>query len=310
MIEERVHPDLKKYFQGLTEKNIDNVKELRAGDEREAVPVHENIEITNRYIQGEKEHEIRLRMYTNIEADQGEKPCLLWIHGGGYISGKPEINDRLCQRFVLEAICTVVSVAYRLAPENPYPAALNDCYTALKWITDHATELKVKPEKVAVAGVSAGGGLVAALSLLARDRNGPKIAFQMPLYPMIDNRLATSSSQEISDLRIWNGIFTQKAWKHYLGDLPMESIDMYAVPSLAENYRNLPSTYTCVGDLDPFKDETLEYVQKLSEAGVPVEFHLYPGCFHGFESMVPEAAISKKAESEYVSALRFAFYNR
>ncbi|MYL61134.1 alpha/beta hydrolase fold domain-containing protein, partial [Virgibacillus halodenitrificans] len=94
------------------------------------------------------------------------------------------------------------------------------------------------------------------------------------------------------------------------GDLPMESIDMYAVPSLAENYRNLPPTYTCVGDLDPFKDETLDYVQKLSEAGVPVEFHLYPGCFHGFESMVPEAAISKKAESEYVSALRFAFYNR
>lgn len=207
----------------------------------------------------------------------------------------------------MDANCIVVSVDYRLAPENPYPAAIDDCYAALKWMADAAVELNIDIQKIAIAGASAGGGLTAALSLMARDNGGPAIYFQMPLYPMIDDRNITPSSHEITaNSALWNRARNIAGWSMYLGEHASGEISPYAAPSRAENYAGLPPTYTCVGQLDPFRDETIECVARLAQAGVDVEFNLYPGCIHGFDIIVPQAEISQRAVKGYVNALKRA----
>lgn len=224
--------------------------------------------------------------------------------------GHPDMDDELCERFVQTAECVVVSVDYRLAPENPYPAAIEDCYAGLVWMTEEAESLGIDVNRVAIAGASGGGGLTAALALMARDKGGPSIIFQMPLYPMLDNRNITPSSHEITEDRaIWNRTNNLEAWNMYLGEENDASgISPYAVPSRAGNLAGLPPTYTCVGQLDLFRDETIEYVTRLAQAGVNVEFHLYPGCFHLFEKFVPEAEVSQRAVQSYMDAMARALH--
>ncbi|BBH24066.1 esterase [Paenibacillus baekrokdamisoli] len=251
--------------------------------------------------------ELLIKIYEPANRMDKNLPSLLWIHGGGYVLGHPDSDDALCERFVVEANCVVVSVDYRLAPEHPYPAAIEDCYAALKWMADSAVELNIDITRIAIAGASAGGGLTAALSLMARDKGGPAISFQMPLYPMIDDRNLSVSSHEITtNNSVWNRTNNVAAWSLYLGELSGGDISQYAAPSRAESYLGLPPTYTCVGQLDPFRDETIEYVSRLAEAGIDVEFHLYPGCFHAFELAVPKAEVSLRASKGYVDALNRA----
>ncbi|MGI2329237.1 alpha/beta hydrolase [Planococcus sp. YIM B11945] len=311
-MEEKVHPDLKDMFSVLPASPITpeslaiirstmNEVLLSNPQHHEAVSTHDKL------IPGPPgDPEVRIKIYEPVDKHQ-QLPGLLWIHGGGYLIGIPEMDDGLCQRFVTEANCVVVSVDYRLAPETTFPGPVEDCYAALKWFAEHADSLGVDASRIAVAGASAGGGLTASVSLLARDRNGPAISFQMPLYPMIDDRIMTKSSQEISDERVWNKEKNIHGWSAYLGDSYGGEVSPFAAPARAETFEGLPPTYTCVGDLDPFRDETLEYVTKLSQAGVPTEFHLYPGCFHGFDMLAPNAAISQTAATQYVDALRRAF---
>lgn len=311
-MEERVNTELKVVLDQMPELIINkeqmpfiqqSFKEMIDMNKRVPNPA---VTITDRLIPGpSREQEIRVRIY-RTEAPTQSSAGLLWIHGGGYVLGTPEMDDGLCERFVLEANCTVVSVDYRLAPEHPFPAPLDDCYAALTWFSQHAEELGVNPSQIAVAGASAGGGLTAATSLLARDRMGPEIIFQMPLYPMIDDRHVTPSSKEIHDNRVWNEESNRKAWNMYLGDL-QDEVSIYAAPARCTDFSNLPPTYTCVGDLDPFRDETIEYIAKLTKAGVPTEFHLYPGCYHGFDGYAPFTEIGKKAIDQYVQALCEAF---
>lgn len=250
---------------------------------------------------------MKLRIYRpkfNNEA----LPVLLWIHGGGYILGSSDLDDYICMRFAKEANCVVVSVDYRLAPEHPYPAAIEDCYAALKWIADNADSLNISRNQIGVAGNSADGGLTATLTLLAHHRKYPSICFQIPLYPMIDNRNNTPSANEINEGFIWNKKTNEFGWKMYLGDLyGADTIPSFAAAAREEDYINLPYTYTCVGQLDPFRSETLTYVTKLTEAGVDVEFHLYPGAFHGFETVSMDADISISAMNEYVKAVKKGF---
>ncbi|MBT2617254.1 MULTISPECIES: alpha/beta hydrolase [unclassified Bacillus (in: firmicutes)] len=267
---------------------------------------NELISMTERFIPGPAgDPEVRVKIYQSVQKS-GSDAGLLWIHGGGYVIGTPEMDDFLCQRYVLEANCTVVSVDYRLAPEHPFPAPVEDCYAALKWFSDHADELGVDRSRIAIAGASAGGGLTAATSLLARDRQGPPLVFQMPLYPMIDDRHITPSSTEVQDTRVWNEQSNRNAWAMYLGE-QTEEVSPYAAPARALDLTCLPPTYTCVGDLDPFRDETIDYVTKLTKAGVPTEFHLYPGCFHGFEGYAPHTEIGKRAINQYIEALKYVF---
>ncbi|USA52270.1 alpha/beta hydrolase [Acinetobacter sp. C32I] len=308
-----VHKELKPILEQLPELMISTeqmpairqfLKDHLIGD----FQAHPQVECLEQWIPSQhRGREIRVLIYRSKTVQQSS-PAVLWIHGGGYVMGTAEMDAGLCERFVLEAGCQVIAVDYRLAPEHPYPAALEDCYDSLCWLSENATALGIDAEKIAVVGASAGGGLTAALSLLARDRGGPKIAFQMPLYPMIDDRHQTRSSTEIQDSRVWNEQSNRSAWAMYLGGLPVPNVSSYAAPARAKDYSCLPPTYTCVGDQDPFRDETMDYVAALAKAGVPTEFHLYPGCFHGFDGYAPMTGIGQQAIQQYVQALAIFFH--
>jgi len=309
-MEKKLHPDLQVFFSVLPKKNFTDVEARRKSllEEVRALRFqpHSSVSISEKYIEQDGEPNIRLKIYEPVHKDQN-LPGLLWMHGGGYFLGAPEMDDYLCHRFVREIGCVVVSVDYRLAPEHPFPAGLEDCYTALLWFHHHAKKLGVDAFRIAIGGASAGGGLALALSLLSRDRKGPSILFQMPLYPMIDDRNITPSSYEITDPRIWNRETNIFGWKTYLGTHGKDEVSSYAAPARATDLSGLPPTYTCVGSQDIFRDETIDLVMRLSQAGVPTEFHLYPGCYHGFELVCPQAEVSQRAVTQYTDALKRAF---
>lgn len=223
-------------------------------------------------------------------------PVLLYCHGGGYAITVPEMSFPQIKQFLTTRDCIVVSPDYRKSLEEPYPAALDDCYDTLKWIKAHIVELGGRSDQIMVGGHSAGGGLTAAISLLARDRKEVNIAFQMPICPMIDDRMITESAKD-NTAPIWNGKMNRLGWDLYLKKLQEENktIPIYAAPSRATDYSNLPPTATYVGDLEPFRDETIEYVENLKKEGIPVEFKLFKGCYHGFDGIVPKAKVSKAA---------------
>ncbi|WAH37060.1 alpha/beta hydrolase [Alicyclobacillus dauci] len=303
----RVNPELRDSLLSVP------IVELPHGlDEARQIPTpptgaSELVRTTEQLICGGDGQQMLIKIYQPAERDGTQLPALLWIHGGGYVLGHPNNDDTLCEKFVEAAGCVVVSPNYRLAPEHPYPAAIEDCYATLVWMTQATAELNIDLPRIAIGGGSAGGGLTAALALLARDRGGPSVCFQMPLYPMIDDRNNTFSSHEITDTQaIWYRSNNLAAWKMYLGCQESGEIPPYAAPTRAENLEGLPPTYTCVGQLDPFRDETIDYVTRLAEAGIDVEFHLYPGCFHAFEHVVQHAEVSQRAKDGYIQALKRA----
>jgi acetyl esterase/lipase len=265
---------------------------------------------TNRTIPRGDGGEMLVKIYEPVKRSNDKLPAMLWIHGGGFVMGHPDMDDLLCERFVQTANCVVVSVDYRLAPEHPYPAAIEDCYAGLVWMTAEAPSLGIDVKRVAIAGASGGGGLTAALALMARDKGGPSIIFQMPLYPMLDNRNETPSSYEITDAHAtWSRSNNLTAWRMYLGEeKDTNELSPYAVPSRADNLAGLPPTYTCIGQLDLFRDETFDYVTRLAQAGVDVEINLYPGSFHCFEVFVPEAEVSQRASQNYLDAMARALH--
>ena len=297
-LNERIHPELKQGFASLPEIDItaETLPAIRKAFERspESLPKDEAVNVYDEVISSG----LRVRVYTP-KTEQKEYPALLWIYGGGHILGTPEQDEALLLRFVKEAGCIVVAPDYRHAPEHPYPADIDDCYTALVWMTEN---LPIRKDKVAVAGQSAGGGLTAAIALRARDAGGPALCFQMPLYPMLDHRNITPSTYQITDHRGWCRDFNVFAWKEYLANVSGD-VPVYASPALAENLSNLPPAYIMVGQLDPFRDEDIDYAQRLMKAGVPVELHVIPGVFHSFEGYFTDAPVSQKATNEYVNAL-------
>ena len=237
-----------------------------------------------------------------------EKPALLWIHGGGYVMGSAGDTDRTLAHIALETDCTVFSVDYRLAPEHAYPAALDDCFDCLLWLQEHANQLKIDPARIAIGGASAGAGLTAALALRARDEGTQQVLFQLLIYPMLDHRHRTPSSRAIQDPNLWNEQTNRLAWALYLGALTdHDEIPAYASASLAADLTNLPPAFVCVGDLDIFLDEDIDYAQRLLQAGVPTELHVYPGAIHGFDMLAPDAAISQRLRADVNNALQKAF---
>lgn len=314
-MENRVHPDLHGLLSQLPQEDFtkEALPEIRKTSESafgpSAIP-DDGVSIHDESIPGPAgAPDVRVRIYTSGEKT-ADRPGILYIHGGGYILGNPEMTDGGCRKLAAEIGCVVVSVDYRLAPEHPYPAPLDDCYAALKWFSEQASQLGVDNGRIAVTGASAGGGLTAALSMLARDRGGPAIAFQAPLCPMIDDRNITPSSCEFTDKRLWSRAKNLFGWEMYLGDLYGKDVPPYAAASRAEDFSNLPPTYTYVGELDLFRDETTEYVTKLLGAGVSTEYHIYPGCFHAFDMFTEIADISRRAEEEYLLVMKNALKKR
>ena len=252
-----------------------------------------------------KAPEISLRVVTPKNA-KDTNPAIYDIHGGGMIMGNMKSGEASAVFFALKFNAVVVSVEYRLAPENPYPAAVEDCYAGLVWMANNAKMLKIDPEHIAVFGGSAGGGLTLATTLMARDKNFPKICFQMAMYPMIDDRNVTVSSQEVTNLGIWDRSSNLEAWKWYLGG---KEADAYAAPARAVNLKGLPPTFMDVGEADLFRDEDIEFAARLIKAGVTTEFHLYPGAFHASELFSPNAKLSKRIWEARYSALSRALTN-
>lgn len=247
-------------------------------------------------------HQIRTRLFKPLNAAD-KLPGMVFLHGGGYVVGSPEEPIGVIRSFIETTPCVVIAPAYRNALESPYPAAFDDCYDTLIWANEHADQLGIIPDKLIVGGQSAGGGLTAAVSLKATDTGDVPIAFQLPIYPMIDDREQTSSSS-ISNAPVWNSKTNALGWSLYLKDLIKDNqeIPAYAAPARATDYSNLPPTITFVGELEPFRDETVAYVACLEKEGIPVEFKLYDGCYHGFDSVVAQAEISQDARRFLMTA--------
>lgn len=241
-----------------------------------------DVNFEEKYIEREDGTALRICVYSPKEKKENV-PGLLWIHGGGYGLGAPEQDFSFVESFVKESGCVVVAPDYTNSLVAPYPAALNDCYSALLWLKENGEAYGMRSDQIFVGGNSAGGGLCAAVTLMARDKGEINIAFQMPLYPMIDDRMITPSSQN-NDAPIWNTKSNELGWKLYLGDAyGTDSVSKYAAPARETDYSGLPPTLTYVGDIEPFTDETLQYVENLKKAGVGVQFRLFEGCFHGFD---------------------------
>ena len=249
--------------------------------------------------------DVGVRIYTP-KGITGPIPGMLWIHGGGYIVGNLEADDHTMKRICSEVGCVIVSVNYRLAPENPFPAPIEDCYAALRWMVGASDGLRIDRSRVAVGGGSAGGGLAAGLALYARDKAEVDVAYQLLIYPMIDDRNVTPSSHAVTDPRTWDREKNLFAWKSYLGKAAGgDNISPYAAASRAKDLSGLPPAYIAVGELDLFLDEDTEYAQRLLQAGVSTELHVYPGAPHGFDGIV-SASVSKKFIKDRNYALRKA----
>ena len=254
-------------------------------------------------------HKVRLLILRPSVLHEEKVPGVLWIHGGGYQSGSSrDVYLTRALSLVVKFGTILVAPDYRLSRRHPYPAGLQDCYAALLWMKDHANELNIRTDQIMVGGESAGGGMTAALCMLARDRRTVNIAFQMPLYPMLDDR-DTDSSRD-NHAHNWNTKRNHKAWKRYLRDAyGTEIVSPYAAPARCTDYRGLPPCYTYVGDIEPFRDETVNYVKNLQDAGIRAEVDIYPNWFHAYDILVPAAKESREAIARFEEKVAYAVFN-
>lgn len=248
--------------------------------------------------------EVPVRLYSPV-GHSGQRPGLLYIHGGGFILGDLDMFDQACREYADQLGIVVVSVDYRLAPEHPYPVPLEDCYTALQWLADKASDLGVDPSRIGVAGESAGGGLAAGLALLARDRGGPALCFQYLGIPELDDRLETLSMTEYVDTPVWDRPKAVFSWDSYLGSGVRGTADVpiYAAPARATDLTGLPPTVITVCQFDPLRDEGIAYAQRLMHTGIPTDLRHYAGTFHG-STMITEATVSKRMLADTLDDLR------
>ena len=272
-----------------------------------SLPPYDSVITEDRTIpRPEDASEIRVRIYRPA-GNRTALPGLYWIHGGGMIAGRIEDEDPRAKAFVGQVGCVAVSVDYRLAPEHPYPAPVEDCYAGLVWTAECADEVGIDPALLAVGGASAGGGLAAATALLARDRGTPTLTFQLLICPMLDDRNITPSSHEITDIGVWDRDMNISGWTALLGDKRgTDAVSPYAAPARMSDLTGLPATFIDVGALEVFRDEDVDYALRLMRAGVPTELHVYAGAYHGWDGFAPMARISQAAVAVRTAALQRA----
>ncbi len=248
---------------------------------------------------------LRICVVTKHGAKPENAAGMLWMHGGGYAIGLPEQCTVFADRFLEDDSMVMVLPDYRKSTEAPYPAALDDCYLALQWMIVNHKQLGIRTDQIFVGGESAGGGLAAALCMYARDCAEVNIAFQMPLYPMMDDRPTESNTGNTSP--VWNSAKNDAAWKMYKGEA--EEADFYCAPARQTDYADLPPAFSIVGSADPFKDETVTYMKNLYACDIPVMYKVYEGCYHAFDMLNPSSSVGKKAAKLEKEALKYAKAN-
>lgn len=266
--------------------------------------INETHQVPSNHTKGIK---IRTREFRPEGTGAEKLPAMIYFHGGGYMMGIPEMANTFYGDVLKRRKVAIFSPDYRLSQKDPFPHGFNDCYDVLTWMRDNANQLNIDANNIIIAGHSAGGGMAAAITLKVRDTKLIKPAFQMPIYPMIDHRMNTESSK-MQGSTMWDANINSMAWNKYLrnvkGDVPA-----YASPSLNKNYSDFPPTISFVGDLEPFYDENVKYIEALKEAGIPVKFKIYKGGYHGFEVGSPKAKIALEANKFQLDAFE-EFYDK
>lgn len=271
-------------------------------------PIAEGVDVRHDVVPADGDRpDVPVVVYAAGDRDE-VSPALLWMHGGGLVMGSPETGQELCSRFATELGVVVISVDYRLAPEDPFPAALDDCAAALSWVHDHAADLGVDTGRIAVGGDSAGGGLAACLAQRALDDGGPTICFQLLQYPMLDDR---TISDDGGTALVWSAASNRYAWSAYLGRPAGEQEPpRYAAAARRDDLTGLPSAWIGIGEIDLFHDEAVDYAERLRAAGVEVELHVEPGMYHAAELFAPDAASMQGFRARMVAALGAATTSR
>lgn len=293
-----VHPDLRKYMKSVSlgKPEMNSVMSMKEKDKQ----LHrkyfgkwfgKNSSMEEKYIYRKDGTSLRLCIIRPNTCKNDHCTGLLWLHGGGFGTGLPEQCYVYADRFLENNDTIMIIPDYRKSYEAPYPAALEDAYLTLKWMKEHACKLKINASQLFIGGESAGGGLAAALSAYARDLNEIKIAFQMPLYPMIDDRPASSINDD--SMLACSTRQNQFGWQLYKGSL--QDVPVYCAPARLKDFRNLPPTFSIVGTIELFYDETVTYMKHLYKAGVTIMLKEYTGCFHMFDTMYPNEKVSKEA---------------
>lgn len=264
-----------------------------------------NVDIENIWIERQDgQPRLRLRIYRPKNA-ANPAPAMLWLHGGGYVIGTPEMDDHACIEFARSLGLIVVSVDYRLAPAHPFPTALEDAWAALNWMAAHAQKLALDPARIAIGGASAGGGLAAALAQLACDRGGIQPAFQLLIYPMLDDRTVLREDIQDKEFLVWPRSSNRFGWESYLGQSCGEDhAPPYAAPARREDLSGLPPAWIGVGTLDLFHDEDVDYAKRLQDSGVQVALEVVSGAFHGFDVLRPRSALASSFREAQMAALK------
>ncbi|MDD7996073.1 alpha/beta hydrolase [Kosakonia radicincitans] len=298
-----VDPELRPALESWTPTtlNADALSDLRAQRQQAALAAMQlddglALEMSERNLEGiDGEPPVRVRIIAPV-TPRANRMGILHIHGGGHLFGSPEQSLSLSRPTAARHNCVVVSVDYRLAPENRFPGSLMDCYAALVWMAEHAAELGIDANNIGLMGDSAGAGIAAGLALLARDRHGPALAFQNLMFPMLDDRTVTNTElNPATGEFIWTRENNDFGWRALLGCEPgSEEVSPYAAPARASDLAGLPPTWIGVGTLDLFLDENMAWAQRLIQAGVAVEMNIWPGAYHGFNSD-PQAEVAQRA---------------
>jgi len=302
-------PELAAFAEMLPTQDLADIAQARAGLAGLIAPLNASVDtsgivITDHQVpRADGAAAILVRVYApEGNAPAGGRPALLDIHGGGFCVGDIDMEHGFAAGVARELGVVIATPEYRLAPEHPFPAGVDDCYAALRWLHAQAATLGLDTARIGVGGQSAGGGLAAATVLLARDRGGPAVCFQFLGIPELDHRLETASMRAFVDTPMWHRGNAEQSWRFYLGPEP-GLVSPYASPAIAEDLSGLPPAYVTTMEFDPLRDEGILYALRLMEAGVTVELHSFPGTFHG-SAALPTAAVSRRASHELVVALR------
>jgi acetyl esterase/lipase len=297
-----VHPELIVRLLGLRER-------LRRSPKIPKLPRVAGVCAHDVHVPGfHSSHSIRIRVY-RPDPLTTPVPALLWIHGGGFVMGEPEIDQASHIALVREAGIAVAAVSYRLAPRHPYPAPLEDCYAALRWLHTEAGALGVLRSRIAIGGASAGAGLAAGVALKARDCGEFPLVFQLLIYPMLDDRTALRTDIDGSRLRLWNNRCNRFSWSAYLQKPPGSAdVDAYAAPARCGNLSGLPPAWIGVGTLDLFHDEDLKYAGRLANSGVSCRLFVVEGAYHGFDLFSPKAGVVRQFRQSYLDAMKHALF--